>query len=236
MAVNTWSDIKTAFETNVGYANNVFFSDAAQVRMANRALDELGQSTRYLEASGQCNAVSGTATYAAEEGYRINRIEYDDVVLFPITRDDMRHMDRDWATRTGLPKYFYLDEQSNAAAADWPYFSVWYTPSANLTNGFRYYYDAVPTAVSNSSPSAEMEIPEWACGAVLFYMLSEAYEAETNLQNFETAAMYRMMYRDIRDRLEARSNDRLPKKWKAGAPHSPTLRVLNRLPDRVPEP
>lgn len=233
--MNTWADIKSTFEDILADSGNAFISDATQVRWANAALRELCEAARYIEAQKVSNVASGVSQYAVTEGgYSVVRVEYDGEALFPIYRSHLRQCMRDFSGHTGLPRFYFLDEIN--ATPDNLYVGVYETPSANLTNGLRIWYHGYPAAVSDSSPSTEIEIPDWAVGGVLFYMLREAYTADTNVRNLDTAAFYGMLYDDVLDRLVSRSRSRLAKSWQSGQRAYQPQSILNRLPDRVPAP
>ena len=217
-----------------------YLSDAQVDRFANRALSEISERARYFDYPVVMNGVADQHEYTLADSvialdvYDVWRVEYDDEVLWPITKDQLRKSDRSWATRSGRPRFYYLDE--HYTTDDDLTVGIWEAPSANLTNGLRIWTHLASVSMDYSSApilAAEVPIPEWAAGAMLFYMLHLTYLADTQLQNFDTAYVYKMMYEDLLDRLVARSRDRIPKRWISGAPSSPSLNVLNRLPQRI---
>ena len=234
--LNTWTDIRAAFRDITGDTGATIFSAATVARWANLALGDLCEAARYIDEQYVVGASAGVGSYAVTAGgYGVTRVEYDGSVLFPITRNGLRSHARDWSTRTGLPRFYYLTEMS--ATPDSLFVGLYEIPSSNLANGIRIWYQAYPTAVSDASPSSEIEVPDWAVGAVLFYMLREAYTSDTQtLQDFSKADMYGIMYEDAKQRLVGRARGALPKKWEYGQPGRPSLNVLNRLPDRIPAP
>ena len=198
----------------------------------NRALNETCERARYRDDYDEINSVGGTLEYAiTSDAYDITRVEYDDEVLLPIARDALRHAERDWQNRTGTPRYYYLDEIYDSQ--EYLTVGLWEAPSSNGTGNIRIWYHAVPATAKSTAPTTELDIPDWAVGAVLFYMLYLAYTSDTKMQNFQTAAVYKLMYEDLLDRLISRSRDHTQKKWVSGQPSGPSLHVLNRLPQRI---
>ena len=230
--MSAYSEVLSAFDDLTGDASRYHFTTAQVDRFANRALTEICERCRYLETFRLVNVVGGTSEYAIlEDAYNITRVEYDKEVLYPVTRDSLRHADRDWASRSGLPRFYYLDEI--IGAQDKLSVGLWETPSTSLAFGLRIWYSKVPDAASTASSFTLLEIPDWATAAVLYYMLNIAYTADTKLQNFPTASVYEMMYQDVLDRLVIRSRDNNPKQWVSGGPARPSRNVLNRLPQRI---
>lgn len=230
--MNTWNDILAAFNDITRDSGNYEWSLAQKVRYANRALREICEACKYVDENEVMNVVSGTGTYSVTAaGYDVFRVEYDDQALLPITRDTLRDHDETYHTLSGQPRFYYLDEiysTQDALAV-----SLYYVPGTSVTNGLRVWYHAYPTALTTSSTTEELEIPDWAVGAVLFYMLSIAFRAETRRKNIQTAAFYRMMYEDILDSLISRTNRRDEKPWSAGTCPRATAGYLSRLPDSI---
>ena len=232
----TYTQILAEFNDITRDASRYYFTTAQVDRFAARALTETCERARYKTVSQVINVVGGTMEYAVSTaGYDVLRAEYNDTVLLPIARDALRTCQRDWASRSGLPRFYFLDEMYDSQ--EYLTVGLWENPSASLTSGLRVWYHAQPTAPLSTGEwgALEVDIPEWAAGALLFYMLYLAYTSDTKAQNFETAAIYKLMYEDILERLVLRSRDANPKKWAAGAPASPTINVLNRLPQRITE-
>lgn len=230
--MSAYSEVLNAFNEITGDTRRYHFTAAQVDRFANRALEEICERARYIETFVMKNVVSGTSEYSiVEDGYDITRVEFDGEFLFPITRDTLKHADRDWSSREGLPRFYYLDQITGTQ--DKLTVGLWETPSTSATFGMRIWYHKVPTAVSAASSVSIMEIPDWASSAVLYYMLNIAYTADTKVQDFGAAALYEMMYQDVLDRLILRSRDGNPKKWVSGGPATPSRNVLNRLPQRI---
>ena len=230
--MSAYSEVLNAFNDITGDTGRYHFSTAQVDRFANRALEEIGERSRHITESKLINVVGGTSEYSIDaDAYDVIRVEYDEEVLHPITRGSLRHADRDWSSRTGLPRYYYLDE----ITSNQNYLTVglWETPSSSMTTGLRIMYHAVPTAVSTASSVSLIEVPDWACSAVLYYMLNIAYTADTKMQDFGAAALYEMMYQDVLERLILRSRDQNPKKWVSGSASGPSRNILNRLPQRI---
>ncbi len=233
----TYGNILDQFNDITRDASRYHFTQAQVDRFAVRAVRELCERARYKDTAEQINVVAGTAEYSATaDGYDVFRVEYNDEVLWPISRDKLRHAHRDYATLSGRPRFYYLTEIYDTQDA--LTVGLFEVPSSNLTNGLRMWYHGYPASPSGASAltrAVAVDIPEWAAGAMLFYMLYLAFTADTKLQSFEAAAVYKLLYEDILDRLVMRSRDRQPKRWTSGGPSSPTLNVLNRLPERITE-
>ena len=233
--MNSYDDIINAFDDIIRDKSRYYFTQLQVDRFANRALREIGERTLMIDEHEDIDTVAGTLEYSISvDGYDVFRVEYDGEILFPISRDALRFADRDWASRSGLPKYYYLDEIYDEQ--EYLTVGVFEAPSTDLTDGLKVWYHAYPrtlVGITSLNRTVRPEIPAWAVGAVLFYMLKLAYTAETKIQSLESAAIFSLMYEDILERLIARSRDRQPKRWVAGGPSSPSLRVLNRLPQRI---
>lgn len=226
--MNTYTEILAAFNDVTRDSARHHFSAGTVDNFANRALRAICERTKYLSKSDAVNVTSAVAE-TQDPGYDIFRVDYENEVLLPITRDQLRYADRDWASRTGTPKYYYLDELYRA---DQQYLraNLFEAPSSG---GARIWYHAYPTEVDNASPSGEIEIPDWAVGAVLYYMLYLAYRSETQIRNENTSAFYKMLYDHVLDRLQARVYSENPKRWICGEPARPSVGVTNRLPQRI---
>jgi len=233
--VSTYAEVLAGFDDITRDEERHLFSVSQVDRFMNRALIETCEAARYRVESESISAVADQAVYAiTEQGYDILRVEYDDEVIIPIGTAALRHADRNWAVRTGTPRYYYLDELYSSQE----YLSVglFETPSSNLTDGLTIWYDAHPDTATYTKTATEVDIPDWASGAVLFYMLYLAYTADTKAQSFEAAAVFKILYEDILERLTNSSRSRQPKSWMCGAASSPSVSVLNRLPQRIPAP
>ena len=230
-----YGDIYDSFNDLMGNGNNFFFSDAVIDRYAFRALNESCERARYKDTAELINSVAGTGEYETTgDGYDVFRVEYQDYVMWPITRNKLRHAERDWEKRPGKPRYYYLDEiyseQDDLAIG------LWEKPSTSVTNGIRVWYHGapnVPASTSALTKAVAVEIPDWSAPLVLYYMLHLAYSADTKKQDFNASALYYMLYEDVLERLVIRSRDRQPKQWVSGAPEGPNMMVLNRLPQRI---
>lgn len=232
--MSTYASILGSFNDITRDTGRYYFTNAQVDRFAMRALTEMCERARYKDTYQNINAVAGTLEYAiSAAGYDVTRVEYDGSILIPINRDELRHADRDWSQRSGSPKYYYLDEIYDSQ--EYLTVGIWEAPSANLASGVTVWYHAVPTAPAYTATSTEVDIPDWASGAMLFYMLYIAYTADTKMQNFAAAAIYKLMYEDLLERLVMRSRSKNPKKWASGSSSGPNLSVLNRLPQRITE-
>lgn len=230
--MSTYGDILDNFKDYMGEVTERYFSAAQIDSFAHRGLKELCERGRYKDTPEEINIVNGTSEYAVSgDGYDVFRVEYDDEMILPITRDQLRSADRDWAYRTGLPRYYYLDEIYGSQ--DYLSVGLFETPGTDLTDGLRVWYHEYPDAPSSSSTSTELDVPDWASAAVLYYMLYMAYSAETRRQDFAVADFFYALFSELSERVEIRSNDRLPKGWVSGTPSGPSAHVKNRLPERI---
>jgi hypothetical protein len=87
--VNTWTDIKAAFDDITRDSNRVFFPAATVVRWANRGLEGLCDEARYVDSANVANSSTASPNQygVAAGGYDVFRVEYDGEALLPITRD-----------------------------------------------------------------------------------------------------------------------------------------------------
>jgi len=232
-----YGNIYDSFNELMGNSGNFFFSDATIDRFAFRALNEACERSRYKDTAEVINSVADTGEYeASADGYDIFRVEYDDEILLPISRAKLRHGDRDWESRSGTPRYYYLDEIYSVQ--DYLAVGLWEKPGTSTASAIRLWYHGapnVPVSTSALTKAVAIEIPEWAAPLVLYYMLHLAYSADTKKQDFGASALYHMMYEDVLDRLVIRSRDRQPKHWVSGTARGPSIGVLNRLPQRITE-
>ena len=237
--MESWQDVKDFFFPAVQdtEASQAFFTVDQAEAWANAALWEMGQYAQYYDLVATQNTSSGTATYTigslGTPPYGIWRAEIDDEVIRATTQDELERNDRDWPARTGKPAFYYLDTMSYIP--DLCLMGLFETP--NGTYELRTYAYGVPDAVSNDSDATNVMVPQWAAYGVLWYMLSEAFLAETRRQNLDTSAFYRMLYEDVLDRLRVRSFSKIRKTWVAGTGGSWNEDdILYDLPDTIPEP
>ena len=231
--MSSYAEVLTAFDDLTGDTGRYHFTADQVDRFANRAMEEICERSRHITKSKLINVAAGTSEYSLDSGsYDVFRVEYDKEALSPITQNSLRAHDRVWSSRTGLPRYYYLDEITSNQ--DFLTVGLWQTPNTSLAFGLRIVHHAVPAPVTSSSPTTLMEIPDWAASAVLYYMLNIAYTADTKVQDFSAAALYEMLYNDVLDRLVMRSRDQNPKNWVSGSTARKSVNVLNRLPQRIP--
>ena len=228
----TYNDLLSQFNDITRDSQRHIFTAAQVDRFARRGLERLCAAAKYKLTGETINIVSGTGEYAAtSEGHDVVRVEYDGEALRPIRRDDLRAKDSDWVNRTGYPRYYYLDEIYGSQR--YPSVGLFEIPSTSLTDGLRMWYTGKPTAPSAASGATAVDIPDWAVGGVLFFMLYLAYSADTFIQNQEAAAVYKMLYEDIEYRLIKRARDNSPKSWVSGQPARAGVSFLNRMPERI---
>ena len=237
----SYQSIRDQFDDVFGDPSRYRIPLAQVDRFAARALVEICERCRYKVHGHKQDSVIGQNVYSTSaatsvnpQGYDVFRVEYDDEILWPITTNNLRHQQRNWETASGRPRFYFLDEVSSSQV--YPSVGIWEAPSSVVTDGVTIWYHPYPSSPSSSSGltlAVPVDIPEWACGAMLFYMLHLAYSADTQMKSPGAAAVYKMLYEDIMDRLQRRSRDNNPKAWVSGRPASPTLNVMNRLPQRI---
>ena len=236
--MQTWQDIKDFFWSAVQdtEAGQMFFSETQVINWFNGAVVEIGQHAQVLDDIHTEGTVDGTALYDIG-GYGalgVWRVEIDDEAIRAITQAALRRSDRDWKTKSGRPKFYYMDDINTDP--DKTYIGLWEKP--NGVYAIRAYYYGEPSEIDEDTlGTARPQIPEWSIYAILWYMLSEAYMAETRRQNFDTAAFYRMLFEDTLDRLQIRTSNRLAKSWVYGSGRVPMVDdITYNLPDTIPEP
>jgi hypothetical protein len=236
--VETYQNIKDFFWSAVQdtEAQQMFFTETQVLSWLNMAMTEMAQHSHYLDNIGTQNTADGTAAYVVgtDKILAVWRAEIDDEAIRPVTTSQLRLNDRDWRTKSGWPRFYYLDNINT----DPGYFTMGLHSLPDNVYELRTYQYLIPADLTTGSSAHKIRVPKWAIYGVLWYMLSEAYLAETMRQNFDTSAYYRMLYEGIIDRLMLRTNDKIgAKSWAVGA--TPTVGVndfWHNLPDTIPEP
>jgi len=85
----------------------------------------------------------------------------------------------------------------------------------------------------------DVPVPQWAASGILYGMLADAMAADTMQgPKPKEAAFWRMMFDYVKQRLQIRSNDKVPISWvmNEAGDGARSIEVLNRLPDHIPEP
>jgi hypothetical protein len=238
--VETWQDAKDFFFPAVQDSETaqMFFTVEQAEAWANDALWELGQHCKYVDLVQEQNTSDGQRTYtigtSGYSPYGVWRVEIDDERIRATTHDHVTSTSKSWETRSGIPRFYYLDGNIGGTH-DVAKIALWEEP--NGTYELRTYSYGVPAQVSNDADTDKIQIPTWAIYSVIWYMLAQAFEAETTRQNLDTAAFYRGLYERTLDRLRARNNSRLPKGWTyGGGGHDFDADFWSDLPDTIPEP
>lgn len=226
--MNTWADIRSTFRSMVNDDNALFFTASQATAWANKALRDMAGETEYRDGVGTVAVTAGS--YGASVGTALSmwRMEWDNEVLLPTTYDALARKYRNWAEYTGEPRLYYLDHQRGSETLVAGLYPI---PAANGTA--RYYTKAVPTAVSDASPSTEIDLPDWSVGGVLYYMLSQAYRSDSKRRNIKLAAYWEAMYLGVRDRLKGRSYSRMVFRAPSSTPLRMGMDVWRRAPEYV---
>ena len=90
---------------------------------------------------------------------------------------------------------------------------------------------------ANMSGTYQIIMPGWAWNGVLYGAVSRAFEADTKMHNMTTAGYYNMLYEHVVDRLQIRTNGKLPRTWVMEG-FGPTKRgfgAVTRLPQHIEE-
>jgi hypothetical protein len=101
-------------------------------------------------------------------------------------------------------------------------------------NGLEIIYRARPNDIT---ATGDIQIPAWSKHAILWAMLSKAYEAETQLQDVARSKRYRSLYSYWKNRLLIRSKGKSPRRhFKQGVLDSARLIEIDRRPDLATDP
>lgn len=238
--METYKDIKDfVFAALQDTEAGQFFFTSTQIQTwTNLALWEMAEHAQYLDKIETQNTADGTAAYYVGGNgtppFGIWRMEIDDEAIQAISQDRLREFSRTWKDVSGQPHYYYLDDINYTP--DYYQFRLWEEP--NGVYEIRSYVYDLPAQVFDGAETDSLQVPQWAVYGVAWYVLSEAYMAETTRQSYDTAAFYRMLYDDILDRLSGRAADKLgEKQWIYGGGSSRFLPDFwDNLPDTIPEP
>lgn len=232
----TWSTIKSLFYETVGDKTgvNAFFSQAQLVGFCQESLREVADRTHHYDYAYAQSVTAGTEeTTIGGNHLQIWRVEVDGEYIRPITADQIRKHDRFWRSHTGRIDWYLLDEyqtDTDALAIRW-----YEIPAADAD--FIVYSYGIPSAPVYSGDTTQMHVPEWFSYCILYGMLARAYEADTQMQNIDTADFFRMMFDDAIMRLRARSYARLGSAWSVpNYDPDASLSIWNRLPESITPP
>ena len=239
--METWQDIKDFFFSAVQdtEAGQMFFSTTQAAAWANAALWEYAVEAKFFDVIQEQNTVDGTAVYAVGDALtppvEVWRVEIDDEKIRAINTDELRRVDRRWPSRSGQPNFYYMDEVGAGDAAT-VYIGLHDEP--NGVYELRTYSYGIPAQVSDSADTDSVQVPKWAIYGVLWYMLSEAYMAETSRQNFDTSMFYRRLYEGTLERLQSIAANKLGhKSWVVGEGYSYSdPGFWGNMPEHIPEP
>lgn len=206
----TWADLRSLFFNLVGDSRqaNTFFSDAQVVGFANKALRDLGQRAMYSTYKFTATAPAGSKGVQVPDVYSAWRGEAElsgiSQVLGTTSREELLNDGPGRAEITGVITQWYTDQMRTDSRAFIGFFPV---PSADTDITF--YFHAIPDSVSDSSPSATVDVPEWATLAILVHMMAQAFRVRAKKEDFEKSALFKAMYEDIADRLICRVNSKI---------------------------
>ena len=231
----TWANIKTVFYGVVGdvEGENTFFSTVQALGWAHECMREAAERTHFYDQMYEAAVAAGVSSFTTGEFYNIWRVEIDDEYARTITADKLRHNDRFWESRTGVPRWYLIDEYQT----DLDVYAVrlYEIPDADV-NVDVYGY-APPTLENDSNPTYNVHLPEWFAYALAWGMLAKAYAADTQMRNDQIAAFYRGLWDDAILRLRARSFGRLKNEWEY-QPEGPeiALSIWDRIPSTITGP
>jgi hypothetical protein len=239
--VETWQDMKDFFFPAVQdtEAAQIYFTVDQAEAWANDALLQMGEYAKYNDLVQTQNTASGTLAYqvgaTGYPPYGVWRAEIDDQAIRATTYDSVSNSSQSWETRTGIPRFYYMDQN---IGSDYNQYKVALCEKPNGIYELRTYAYGMPARVSNSADTDKVQVPTWAIYGVLWYMLSEAFVAETSRQNLDTSLFYWGLYENVLDRLRARNSNRLGSKhWVyGGGGHEFDTNFWSDLPDTIPEP
>ena len=231
----TWANIKTVFYGVVGdtEGENAFFSTAQVLGWAHECMREAGERTHFYDIVDSNSGSSGFATVTIGPNYGIWRIEIDDEAIRPITGDKLRHGDRFWESRTGVVRWYLLDEYQTAL--DTPTIRLYETPAADYD--IDVYAYSIPSLMSDLYPTYNVHLPEWLAYSLVWGMLAKAYSADTQMRNEQIAGFFAGLWNDAILRLRVRSFGRLKNEWEY-QPEGPELRttIWDRIPSTITGP
>lgn len=232
----TWANIKTVFYGVVGdvEGENTFFSLAQTLGWAQECMREAGERTHFYDLKYENSGDGGNNTiYLSSDIYGVWRVEIDDEALRPITGEKLRHGDRFWESRTGVARWYLLDEyQTNLDSFA---IRLYETPSADYD--IDVYAYAAPILMMDSSPTYNVHLPEWFAYSLAWGMLAKAYSADTQMRNEQIAGFFRGLWNDAILRLRVRSFGRLKNEWEY-QPEGPELQssIWDRIPSTITGP
>jgi len=233
----TWANLKTQFYGTIGdvEGTNTFFSTTQVIQWANDCLRELGERTHPYDYQFQQSGTGGDPiiTFVGSNIFQVWRVEVDEEVMRPITADKLRHGDRFWETRSGVPRWYLIDEYQTDLDA----FKIRLYEIPSVDYDFVVYSYAAPTNPGDSTPTYNIHLPEWFAYSLTFGMLAKAYAAETQMKNDATAAFYQMMFDDAVLRLRVRSFGRLKNEWEFDpSSQEPRYSIWDRIPSTITGP
>lgn len=234
----TWQNIKDFFYETVGdtASAQAFFLSEDVTAWANEALREAAERVEFSDYTEWQESTSGTATMVLSHALPVAlwRVEYDDEKMQPVTLAAVRKANRFWATHSGTPRAYMLDEMRTDA--DVTSLRLYPEPSAT-GDTIRVYGYGVQYLISDASPTQPVPCPEWFAYCLVFGMLARSYMADTEMQSYERSEFYRSLWEDALMRLRGRSYGRLNKarQFKPSQPGR-GLSVRNLIPEHIPEP
>jgi len=218
--MNTWRDIRDTTFQMLGDApgRNIYFSDAQITRWANKGLRDLAWFAKYKDTEFTATVAGGSETVSIGGILRLWRGEATvagvSQVLFPTTKDQLIHDYRRFYDIAGSVREYYVDQTRRTQSL-----AVGLFPKPTASTDVRFYCYDIPTEVSDLTLDDEIEIPNWAVGAVMYYILGEAYRADTTIMNKATSNLFRALYDDVRSRVADRSMNKVlmsGRRWTAG--------------------
>lgn len=233
MAIS-WANVKTIVYGVLGdtEGTNAFFSVAQVLDVCKSCLREIGERTHYYDMVVSGSLQIGTPTVGTN-GYGVWRVEVDDHVVRPITSDKLRHTDPFWATRTGEPWFYLIDEFGTIPAQ--LFIRLYEIPDQDYT--YKIFTYGEPTEPSDSVPTNLIHLPEWFAYCLAYGMLAKMFGYDTPMRNEEVASFYHNLFEDAIMRLRIRSFSRLSNEWEMNpSDQEYHYSIWSRLPSTITGP
>jgi|GEM_PF-6820227 len=208
----TFAEFKALFYEAVHDAEgtHAFFSATQVTNWTNKALREMAEATQFYDLQITFNTSSGYPQYALGSNiFNVWRVEVDNRKMEPTTIQRLMETRTNFRARSGRPVAYYLDGVTTNP--DQYQIGLWEKP--NATYASRALAHGMPVAVADDDEDDNMHVPDWMAYAVLWSVMSDAYKADTRVQNLEASSFYRHVFDDHLNRLKVRSFNKLPKDW-----------------------
>ena len=111
----TWPELRALFYSLLpdDVSSPVYVTLANADELGDTALKLLVESSLPIERIGDITTVATTATYSMPTDLlRAWRVTYDDEKILPTSKSRLRRINENWQSRSGTPRYYYLDEMN----------------------------------------------------------------------------------------------------------------------------